>query len=324
MNKITNKTPSGLAPLIIDMPYSNAQNPALVYLANLSSKTSRATMISSLRRIATFLGFEEAFENVPWHQLTYPYMVMLKTWLIEEYPSSASVNRILSALRGILKQAWKLGYMPTEEYHRAVDIANVKVYQEPAGRMIEQDEILRMLRLVIGSNKNLDIRDAAILGLLFGAGLRRAEIAAIKLEDYNSTTGRLLVLGKGRKKREVFVVNKQKVLLESWLSLRGSASGYIFRRINKSGKIASIGGITAQAVYNIVKARALEAGVTDIKPHDLRRTYISNLLDKIGDISLVADLVGHEDTNTTKRYDRRPSHAKMKAAEQYDLPIDED
>lgn len=316
-----NQQSSDLAALPTDLIYPDAKNPVLVYLVNLSSANSRATMISSLKKVAVLLGFENGYANVPWHLLTYSHMIALKTQLLENYASPTTVNRILSALRGILKQAWKLGYMDTDAYHRAVDIPNLKIYQEPAGRMISEDEILRMLKTVLGRQDPIARRDAAVLALLFGLGLRRAEIAAIKLEDYEQTTGRLLVLGKGRKKREVFVVNNQKIVLEGWLEVRGGQTGSIFRRVNKSGKIAASGGITAQAVYNLVKQRALEARIEDIKPHDLRRTYISNLLDKIGDLSIVADLVGHEDTNTTRRYDRRPSKAKMKAAEQYSIPL---
>lgn len=319
-----NQQDTGLSPLPKNTIYPDAKNPALVYLVNLSSTTSRATMVSSLKKLAGYLGFEEAYADVPWHLLTYSHLVALKTRLLEDYPSPATVNRILSALRGILKQSWKLGYMDTETYHRAIDIPNVKVYQEPAGRMIRDDEILAMLKTVLGQEDAIAKRDAGMLALLFGVGLRRAEIVGLKLEDYEALTGRLLVLGKGRKKREVFVVNNQKLLLEAWLVIRGRQAGFIFRRVNKSGKIATTGGMTAQAVYNIVKQRALEAQVEDIKPHDLRRTYISNLLDRIGDLSLVADLVGHENTNTTRRYDRRPSQAKSKAAQQYSIPLPSD
>ena len=73
-------------------------------------------------------------------------------------------------------------------------------------------------------------------------------------------------------------------------------------------------------MYNLLHKRVAEAGVTHSSPHDLRRTFVSNLLDRGADIATVAKMAGHANVQTTARYDRRPEEAKRKAAELLHLP----
>jgi integrase len=78
--------------------------------------------------------------------------------------------------------------------------------------------------------------------------------------------------------------------------------------------------MTTQAIYNLLAKRAVRARVKDFSPHDLRRTFVSDLLDAGADIATVAKMAGHANIQTTARYDRRPEEAKQKAAELLRVP----
>jgi site-specific recombinase XerD len=92
----------------------------------------------------------------------------------------------------------------------------------------------------------------------------------------------------------------------------------LFCNINKSGRI-TIHRLTDQAVLHVLKKRAVQASVASFSPHDLRRSFISDLLDADADIS-TAQLAGHSNVQTTARYDRRGEATKRKAAELLHVP----
>ena len=164
------------------------------------------------------------------------------------------------------------------------------------------------------------VRDAAIVALLYSCGLRRAELVALDLEDYDALEGTLIVRGKRNKERLAHVVEGAKDALEGWLASRGPEPGPLFPPIRRGGHIKE-GRLTTQAIYYILRERSERGKISkELSPHDFRRTFVGDLLDAGADIVTVQKLAGHSNVTTTARYDRRTEEAKRKAAQLLHVP----
>ena len=318
-----------IVPSLVPLP--SDQHPALVYLASLAPR-SRRTMSGDLNAIAALLTSGRCdLMTLPWAGLRYSHCAAVRSVLAEKY-AHTSANRMLSALRGVLKAAWRLGQLPTEEYHRAIDLSPVRGETLPRGRALSAGE-LRALFATCGDGKNADVRDQALLGVLYGCGLRRAEAVALDVADYRKEGNELKIRsGKGNKQRAVYLPPGAVVALDKWIWLRGENVGHdenepLFLPVLK-GKSA-VGGrivlrrLTDQSVMDILLRRAKQAGLKKTSPHDFRRTFISDLLDAGADIATVQKMAGHSNVSTTARYDRRGEAAKHKAASLLHVPIKE-
>lgn len=295
------------------------RNPAAVYLSGLS-KSGRATMEKSLSQIAEWITGQPDPFAVDWAALRYQHVNAIKTRMIDDPGYSPSTtNKYLSAVRGVLKSAWNLDLIPTEDYHRAVSVEGLKVDNLPAGRALSIGEITALISVCENDPGPAGARDAALIALLYAAGLRRSEIVSLDLADYNPEDGSLVVTGKGNKQRIVYVLNGSSRAMNDWLKVRGEFAGPLFVPILKSGHITDR-RMTDQAIYNMLRKRADQAKVPDFSPHDLRRTFISSMLDQGNDLSVVADLAGHKNVSTTARYDRRGEAAKRSAADKLFIP----
>lgn len=289
------------------------RHPAAVYLARLAPG-SRRTMATALDLIAGLLtSYRCNMQTLDWSGLRYQHTSAVRAILAELY-APATANKMLCALRGVLKEAWRLGQVGAEEYRRAADLGSIRGETVPAGRELPSGQLDALMETCQRDPSPAGPRDAAIIGLMYSAGLRRAEVVALDLADYRAESKQLVVRGKGRKERIVHLIDGAEAALLDWLEARGTSSGPLFWPVNKGGKVVKR-RLTTQAVYNLLSKRAGEVGITQASPHDLRRTFVSNLLDKGADISTVAKMAGHANVQTTARYDRRPEEAKRKASE---------
>lgn len=322
--------------LILEPPKSLAdpgatdRNPALVYLGSLA-EGGRRTMGQALGEVALIITDEDysdlppserkaARDNLarfyPWENLRFEHTTLIRTALAERY-APATASKMLSALRGTLKAAWRLDLMSAEDYQKAIDLDTIKNETLPAGRNINPGEINGLFN-ACGTDP-AGVRDAATIALLYACGLRRAELVALDLADYDPEAASLVIRGKRNKERLAPVVNGAKATLDDWLTIRGGDDGPLFYPIRKGGHIKPA-RLTTQAVYHILKERAAQAGVKELSPHDFRRTFVGDLLDAGADIVTVQKLAGHANVTTTGRYDRRPEAAKRKAAALLHVP----
>ena len=304
------------AELLIDRPLPADRHPAAVYLVGLGGG-SRRTMRHALDTIAETMGAPDA-AAVDWARLRYQHVAAIRARLAEEY-APATVNKMLSALRGVARACWRLGQMTAEDYQRVADVEGVRGETLPRGRRISAGELRALMQVCEADPSPAGVRDAAMMALLYAGGLRRAELVTLDIEDLDPAEGALRVKGKGNKERLAYVGGGVRDALEDWLAIRGNNSGALFWAIDKGGNLHP-GRLTTQAVYNLLRKRAKEAGVKPLSPHDFRRTFVSDLLDAGADIATVQKLAGHANVTTTTRYDRRGEETKRRAVELLHVP----
>lgn len=323
---IVNKTASGeIVPLtsivapgaIRELP--SDRHPAKVYLMRLTSG-SRPAVRGSLQIIAELLSAgQRDWESLPWHLLEAQHTKALRAELAKRY-APATANKMLSFLRGVLREAWELGLMSAEQHQRAAAVRAVSGERLLRGRALASGELRALFAVCASDHSPAGSRDAALLAVLYGSGLRRSEAVALDVANYNSEDGSLQVLGgKGNKDRICYAASGQDEMLKAWLRVRGEGAGPMFTHIGKGGKV-KMRRLSDKAVLFIVQRRARQAGVKHFSPHDLRRTMIGDLLDAGADISTVQRLAGHANVTTTTRYDRRGETTKKKAAKLLHIP----
>lgn len=297
------------------VPLAPDQDPVAVYLAGLGSAKSRRTMRAALAAVAAELGAVSP-HVIPWGALRYPHVAALRARLAERR-APASVNKLLCAVRGVAREAMRLGLLDASEYTKIIDVEGLRGERLPAGRHVELTELVSLFAACT-STTTIGARDAALLAVLRVAGLRRAELTALDLEHLDRTAWTLRVLGKGNKERRAYVV-QARAEIEAWLAVRGEGSGPLFCAVNRGG-VSSGKRLGESSIAYVLGRIAARAGVEDVSPHDMRRTFVGDLLDAGADIAVVQKLAGHAQVTTTQRYDRRGERAAAKAAALIGVP----
>nr|WP_263858269.1 tyrosine-type recombinase/integrase [Waterburya agarophytonicola] len=289
-------------------------HPAAVYLSSLS-EGSRRTMLSSLNAIAHLLteGECDAFA-LDWSKLRYHHTAAVRTALKQRL-APTTTNKMLVALRQVLTVAYRLDLIEASDYHKAVDISNVKGTGQLRGRALTTDEIKSLIDCCYEKGNEIALRDAAVIAILRCGGIRRQEMVRLELDDLDIITGELAIRrGKGGKFRLVYLTRDAIATIEDWLEVRGDAPGALICPVNKGGKVTLRHfAEDGDGIYKLVKARAISAGVKHFSPHDFRRTFCSDLLEFGEDVFTVQELAGHASPATTAKYDRRGEGRKRRA-----------
>ncbi|APZ41929.1 tyrosine recombinase XerC [Acidihalobacter ferrooxydans] len=208
--------------------------------------------------------------------------------------SSTTLKRRLSAVRGLFR------FLQTEgvvENHPALDLRAPK----GARRLPEVLDPEQMAALLEQAGADpLAVRDRALFELIYSSGLRLAEVLGLDLVSLDLAAGRVRVLGKGRKTREVPVGRKAREALAAWLKVRpelaaaDAAAVFVGRRGVRLG---------ARGVQQRLRRRGIRAGLdAPVHPHMLRHAFASHLLESSGDLRAVQELLGHADIGTTQIY----------------------
>jgi integrase len=171
------------------------------------------------------------------------------------------------------------------------------------GNWLTAEEGRRMIG-AFGASALKQRRNCAMIAVLIGCGLRRAEAAALKFEDVQLREERWLIAdlnGKGGHIRTVPMPNSVKTAIDEWAILAGINSGPLFRAINKAGSVWG-NGFTPKVIWSIVKEGAANCGLVGLAPHRLRRTCARWCHQAGGELEQIQFLLGHVSIETTERY----------------------
>jgi site-specific recombinase XerD len=286
------------------------------YLLSLRSANSERTMKSALNRIARMLGMR-SYEYVPFDNFKTKHVNKIIEMLCDDekklHPDT--INLYLSALKGVFKHCWECGEMAYEEYLKLKSVKELKAKRIKKSRVVIRPEIEGLIDFCEQGKTNKCLRDAAIVGVLAGCGLRREEISGLNLEDINFAESVFLVRGKGNKERETPIPPTTMERINRWLVIRGNQKGPLFVRVHRSGSISSsLSGISGQAIYNILRERCEEVKYESIHPHAMRHYFATNLLRNGVDIKTVMEMLGHESITTTQSYIDKNKEEERKAA----------
>lgn len=299
-------------------------NPAQAYLSSLS-KSGMVSMRSRLNNIArSITGFKhdnQDYLRFNWGALRRFHveqllnnMRLLKDEKGMPIYSPGHLKTTFMCLRGVCKQSYSLGLINSEEYTKIQTLKFDFGKALQAGRALMPAESKELIN-ALESGSIRDFRDATILSLLAGTGMRRHELAGLMMANYDREGSKITFSGKGGKVQEKHLQHAVARRLNEWIDdIRGDEEGTIFCGIYKNDTLALDKPLTGSGVYKIVKKHA-----PDASPHDFRRGLATYLLDKQIDIVTVRDALSHSSISTTQIYVRKDEQAIKDAVNQVDL-----
>lgn len=293
-------------------PAQSAQNAADVYLYGLRAGTLPVHE-STLHEFARFISRGTWAPNqVPWGAMRYDLIATYRAHILRT-GSAATARRKMAAIRGVLRTAYRLGQLEFADYSRAIDHDKIEGDSNAAGRYVESKDIDELYAAAAASGMTA-ARDLALVALLADCALRRVDAAHALIEKYDAANAIITVMGKRSKWRTVAMTANAVRLVNAWIQVRGAEPGPLLTHYAKAGMTSA--SITVAGISFTLAELCKRAGIAAITPHDLRRTYISDALDaKKADVIAIARQVGHDDTKTTLKYDKRGDRAKVKVAQ---------
>jgi site-specific recombinase XerD len=216
--------------------------------------------------------------------------------------SASSINLRLSAIRKLAAEAADNGLLPPGI---AAGIARVKGPSNSAVRLgywLGHNQAEALIQLPDRTTTK-GKRDCAMLALLIGCGLRRNELVTLTFEHVQQRDGRWVIadmVGKGGRTRTIPMPGWTKKVVNEWAATAKLTSGPVIRGVSKGDRITDR-GVTAQAVFNIVKGYGVDLRLP-IAPHDLRRTFAKLAHKGHAPLEQIQLSLGHASILTTERY----------------------
>jgi site-specific recombinase XerD len=241
---------------------------------------SKTAVLNSLTAMSSRRSYDHAIRDfIEWYcsepRLAFNRTVVTRYRIALEQRRYApsTINLRLAAVRRLAYEASDCGLLSPD---LAAGIRRVKGAKRLGVRVgnwlsAEQGRIL----IASPSGQPLrEVRNRAVLAMLVGCGLRRAEIVEVKVEDLELREDHWVLadlIGEGGHVRTVPVPSWVKTARDAWTNSAGLQSGVLFRPVGKTGNVRG-GGFTAKVIWSIVRKAAADCGFGVVAPHDLRRT----------------------------------------------------
>lgn len=215
-------------------------------------------------------------------------------WLNQHYKSK-TVKRKIASLNA---------FFAYSEYEEIIDVNPLRKMHIPIRlektlpKIISKQHLKSMLDVI---NQQSCKRDIAIIDLLISTGIRVSELCSLKDEDIDLHEGTIMVHGKGKKERLIYLGDQVMISLKNYEKQREEGEYYFMNKYHKR--------LSEQSIRNLVKACADKAGVEKhITPHQFRHTFASMLLQKDVDIRNIQQILGHSSITTTQIYTHISNH----------------
>lgn len=214
--------------------------------------------------------------------------------------NSYSINRILSSMRSFLK------FMEDMDHKSPISSNAIKLLknEKKSARVPEFEQLIKLIEAPTKYEEKIQValRNRALLETLFATGMRISELLSLKVDQIDQT-GKIYIMGKGKKQRFVYLTPRALVHLKSYLAKRNSTSDMLFvpyrgRNNNEKNKKLS----TNYLQYKIKQYRQLLDINLPISAHTLRHSFATFLAEKGANPAAIQILLGHESLDTTTRY----------------------
>ena len=288
------------------------RNPLTLYLTRLAP-SSQLTMRYVLQDAADRLGFEDInLEEIDWHLLQPEQVIALVAALREDGYAPNTSSLYVNAVRGVMNEAWRMSLISQEHLLKIRTVKAAPGTRLSQGRNLRRTLIREMMDVCAADPRPQGLRDAAVISILYGSGMRKSESVNLDLAQINFGERSLRVIGKGNKELIKYAPGWAFAKLQAWLEFRREQ----LNRIRRGSHITRE-RITKHAIYYIARQRGQQVGVT-IMPHDFRRSFITRVIEE-HDLSIAQKLAHHTNIQTTASYDMRDDNERRRAVDRFDL-----
>ncbi len=299
------------------------RNPLTLYLTRLAP-SSQLTMRYVLQDAADRLGFEDInLEEIDWHLLQPEHVIALVAALREDGYAPNTSSLYVNAVRGVMNEAWRMSLITQEHLLKMRTVKASAGTRLGQGRNLRRTLIREMMEACAADPRPQGLRDAAVIGILYGSGMRKSESVNLDLAQIDFAERSLRVIGKGNKELVKYAPDWAFAKLQAWLAFRRDQlkegeedDSFLFNRIRRGSHITRE-RITKHAIYYIARQRGEQVGVK-IMPHDFRRSFITRVIEE-HDLSIAQKLAHHTNIQTTASYDVRDDNERRRAVDRFDL-----